>query len=146
LEKTDKGFLVGSFNGIYEVKDKNVIDYMSKKTAAFVSPVIPSIYMITGYFKTPDGEEFITTHKKGVLYLNGKNARDRFPMPRYLIKDNSISLWNYMFELHNGRIFKDLIGNFYILIIPLFSLLMLLVVISGVVYYMTELKRKKNKK
>lgn len=145
FEKTEKGYLVGSFNGIYEIKGSNIIDYMSKKNISFVSSVIPGKYMITGYFKTPDGDEFITTHRKGVLYLNGKTAKDRFPMPRYLKDDNSISLWNYMFELHNGRIFKDLIGNFYILIIPLFSLMMFLVVISGVIYYITEIKRKKNK-
>jgi len=116
---------------------------MLKTKVSYVSPIIPNKYMITGYFKTPDGGEFITTHRKGVLYLNGKTAQNKFPMPEYLINDNSMSLWNYMFELHNGRIFKDFIGKFYILIIPLFALLMFIVIISGIIRWIIGIKKNK---
>jgi len=41
-------------------------------------------------------------------------------------------LWNWLFEIHNGRFFKDLIGEWYILIVPLGSLLFVLITLSGV--------------
>lgn len=41
-------------------------------------------------------------------------------------------LWNYLFEIHNGRFFKDLVGDWYLLIIPLGSLLFILITLSGV--------------
>ncbi len=133
FEKLNNDFLIGSFNGLYKIKENGkTINYINKKEPQFVSSIIPGKFMITGYFKTPENEEFITTHRKGVLYLNGKSAKDRFPMPIEISKNNSMSLWNYMFELHNGRIFKDIIGKLYILIIPLFSLLLFIVTISGV--------------
>lgn len=46
------------------------------------------------------------------------------------------------FEIHNGRFFKDWIGGFYILIIPLGSLLYVLIILSGVYdwFYIKVLK------
>ena len=41
-------------------------------------------------------------------------------------------LWNYLFEIHNARFFKDVVGGLYILIIPLGSLLLLLITLSGI--------------
>ncbi len=133
FEKLNNDFLIGSFNGLYKVTENGeIIDYINKNKPQLVSSIIPGKYMITGYFKTHENEEFITTHREGILYLNGKSAKERFPMPVEISENNSMSLWNYMFELHNGRIFKDIIGKLYILIIPLFSLLLFLVTISGV--------------
>ncbi len=134
FEPIQQGILIGSFNGIYAVNNNGmVIDYMSKIKPRYTLSFKPGKYMVTGYFKIPSGEEFITTHRKGVLHLDGTPANERFPMPQYLAKDKGMSLWNYMFELHNGRIFKDLLGNLYILIIPLFSMLLLLVTLSGII-------------
>ncbi len=145
FERLEDGFLIGSFNGIYKVSEDGIItDYTTKAKPEIVSSIIPGKYMITGSFITPDKEEFITTHRKGILYLSGKSAEKRFPMPEELIKDNSMSLWNYMFEIHNGRFFKDLIGKLYILIIPFFSLFLFIVTVSGVIDWLI-LKYKGNK-
>jgi hypothetical protein len=42
-------------------------------------------------------------------------------------------LWNWLFELHNGGIFRDLIGGGHALIIPLGALAFLLITITGVI-------------
>ena len=53
-------------------------------------------------------------------------------MPAAMADQYRMPLWNYMFELHNGRFFRDLIGNWYLLVPILGSLLFLLLTITGI--------------
>ena len=92
----------------------------------------PADKMISGYFRTPEGEEFITAFKQGIVPVKGAELKGRFELPEEIRIDNRLPLWNYMFELHNGRIFKDLIGEWYILIIPLGSFLFILITLTGI--------------
>lgn len=128
------GYLVGSFSGIYhqERATGEAIDMLTGERAGEISSVMPGDFMVTGYFKTPQGEEFITTHEQGLIPLNGARTDGRFNMPSELVDGYEMPLWNFLFELHNGRIFGDLIGNWYILLVPLGSILFVLVVLSGI--------------
>lgn len=144
------GFLVGSFNGIFHLERHTgkVIDLLTGKEAANISSVRPAEFMVTGYFRTPAGEAFITTHQQGLLPLGKAELRNRFKMPENVRKNYRMPLWNYMFELHNGRIFKDLIGGFYILIAPLGSLIFVLITVTGIfdwVFLKLFRKRKLNR-
>ena len=87
--------------------------------------------MVAGYFKTPEGERFISTHKEGLLPLGSASLESRFQMPEQLRKSCKMPLWNYVFELHNGRLFRPIIGAFYILLVPLGSLFYVFISISG---------------
>lgn len=127
-------YLAGSFNGLY-LFDKNTgssFDLINEKIAKDVSSVRPADLMVTGYFKTPAGESFISTHEKGIIPLGDSNINNRFIMPEQLA-ETGLPLWNWFFEIHNGRFFKDWIGGLYILIIPLGSLLYMLIILSGVI-------------
>ncbi|MEJ2637524.1 MAG: PepSY domain-containing protein [Calditrichia bacterium] len=128
------GFLVGSFSGIYHLERKSgkAINLLTNREAGAVSSIRPAEKMITGYFKTPQGEQFITTHEQGLLPVGNAHREDRFIMPLEMKENYKMPLWNFLFEIHNGRIFTDLVGNFYILIVPLGSLLFVLVVLSGI--------------
>lgn len=128
------GFLVGSFSGIFHLERQTgrAINILNNREAKNISPVRPADNMVTGYFKTPQGEEFITTHRNGLLPVGSAKLNGRFKMPEKLETSYRMPLWNFMFELHNGRIFQDLIGGFYILLVPLGSLLFVLVTLSGV--------------
>ena len=53
-------------------------------------------------------------------------------VPKALTRNLRVPLWNYVFEIHNGRFFKDAIGGLYILIIPLGSALLVLITLSGI--------------
>lgn len=127
------GYLVGSFNGIYhlERESQKVIDLLTNKEAKNVSPMKPGDYMVTGYFKTPDGKEFITNHEKGLVAINGAMAQSLLNMPEEMMTNPKFPLWNYLFEIHNGRFFQDITGKFYILILPIGSLLFILISVSG---------------
>lgn len=132
-EYHEGGYIVGSFNGLFHISGQGPArDLVNGKTVRFVSPVRPADKMISGYFRTPGGEEFITAFAQGVVPLKGAELKGRFAQPQELTDDNRLPLWNYMFELHNGRIFKDLIGNWYILIIPLGSFLFILITLTGI--------------
>ena len=127
------GFIVGSFNGLFHIPgDGRAIDIVSGKMVRFVSPVRPADKMISGYFRTPEGEEFITAFKQGIVPVKGSEMNGRFELPEEIRNDNRLPLWNYMFELHNGRLFRDLIGEWYILIIPLGSFLFILITLTGI--------------
>ncbi len=130
----DGGYLVGSFSGLFhwERKTGMATDMMSGQTAPKLSVTRPGKIMVTGWFKTPDGKEFISDYKMGIIPVGRKRYNMKFSMPDELLKNFHMPLWNYLFEIHNGRIFRDFAGNWYILIIPLGSMLFLAILISGI--------------
>jgi len=121
----DGGYLVGSFNGIYHLErgSGRAFDLLTGLPAGQVSSVRPGDTMVTGYFRTPEGEEFITAqfitaHEQGLLPVGDVKPRGRFAMPSEMAGGYRMPLWNFLFELHNGRMFKDLIGDWYIAFHP----------------------------
>jgi hypothetical protein len=135
MEQDDNGdYLIGSFAGLFKV---NYV--IGKSTDAItgsqdysISNIRPGSNLITGYFKNPFGQEFITTHFQGLQPINRSEIEDKvFKMPRLINSNFRMPFWNYLFELHNGRIFQSLTGDFYLLIIPLGSLIFLMVLITG---------------
>ncbi|MEJ2053064.1 MAG: PepSY-associated TM helix domain-containing protein, partial [Calditrichaceae bacterium] len=130
------GYLIGSFNGLYHLEraTNQPVDMINGGYVENWSNVMPADYMVTGYFKSPDGTEYVNTHEKGLIRLpvGSKSKQVRFKMPEALRTEYRMSLWNFMFELHNGRIFKDWIGGIYILLAPVGSLLFILIILSGI--------------
>ncbi len=138
-------YRIGSFSGIYlyDSRSDRAIDLIFKRPALKISTVRPSVFMVCGYFQLPDGEQFITTHEQGLLRLNGRPAHF-LAEPSEKNLTHTLSLWNWMFELHNGRLFQDLTGSFYILIIPIGSLFFLLITITGIIDWICRTFRKKS--
>lgn len=128
------GYLVGSFSGIFysERTGGKVIDLLTNEEAQKTSAMRPAEIMVTGYFKTPNGEEYITAHRQGLLPLDETAGNVTFRMPASVRKNYRMSLWNYLFEIHNGRFFRGWIGEWCILLVPLGSLLLIIVTLSGV--------------
>lgn len=143
----NENYLVGSFGGLFEVKSntEKPFDLINKKELNDFSNVMPADIMVTGYFKLPDGKEFISAHEQGIIPLGSSKIDDRFIMPDKITNDFRMSLWNYLFEIHNGRFFQGIVGSFYILIVPLGSLFFLAIIFSGFYdwVYIKILKRKK---
>lgn len=126
-------YSVGSFGGLYDYDPAtgDVTDRLNGEQAPPVSVMRPAELMITASFRTPDGTELINTHEGGLMRLDG-GPTTSFGMPEQIRSRYRMPLWNYLFEIHNGRFFKGWIGEWYILIVPLGALLFLLVTISGV--------------
>lgn len=142
-EKEMGKWLIGSFGGLqeYDVKTNTARVIVGRKKG---STARPAKTMVTGYFECPDGKEYVLGHRKGLCDITAKPIRDEFVMPQCIKENYRMPLWNYLFELHNARIFRSLLGGIYILIIPLFGLLGLLLLISGIFdYWFVRLKNRK---
>jgi len=134
--------LVGSFSGIFAWDPANhvVLDYISgqpyRSPEGMSSPI--SANMITGYFLDINDGEHIFDYNNGVM--SSRHAKKFPPMPEQ-ISSSRMPLWNFALELHTARLFKPMLGDFYILFIPLFGLSTLLILISGLVLWIRKYKR-----
>lgn len=54
-----------------------------------------------------------------------------FRMPEQMTHSSWISLWHVLFELHNGRFFKDWLGAYTWLIIPVGAMVLVINVVTG---------------
>jgi len=88
---------------------------------------------------------YITTFQQGLLTLNKTKDNTYYPVPHQLIDNYKMPLWNYMFELHNGRLFHFIMDKWGILFIPIMGLLFIILTISGLYEY-TYRKKTKIKK
>jgi len=60
-------------------------------------------------------------------------------MPSTVADAFKFPLWNLAQEIHTGRIFSFMLGDFYILVVPLTGIFLVVVVLSG---FMMWYKRK----
>lgn len=84
---------------------------------------------VAGYIRTSGTTDVVFDYAGGALALNGQYVLP--PMPAAIIKCSPISLWNASLEVHTGRIFEPILGNFYILVVPLVGLFTLLITVTG---------------
>ncbi len=87
--------------------------------------------------------EILFSYLEGAFSATG--VADFAPMPEVIIKNSPISLWNLALEVHTGRIFFPLVGNFYILYIPLVGISTLVVLVTGFLIWWRSRKKKKTK-
>ncbi len=137
----DGNLLIGSFAGLFEINGETgrISDVTSGNSTSGIGR--PSENLVTGYFVDDDGVKYITSHYAGLIALNGY-ANPKYEMPKEIADNLKLSLWNYAFELHNGRFFADWIGEIYILIVPLSGILFLLLIFSGVLDWIWRKRRK----
>ncbi|MBB3697180.1 PepSY domain-containing protein [Flammeovirga yaeyamensis] len=143
--KGDGHFLIGSFYGLFDYKEGNPYSYdvvYNQSVPKYEGMERPADYMIMGYFQSPEGVHFISTFQHGLMSMFNAPEDAYYPMPKALKENYEFPLWNYMFELHNGRLFTFITGKYGILFIPLIALFFLFITISGVHEYIYR-KRKK---
>ncbi len=133
-------YLVGSFSGLYAWQPERgyVADYITG--ADYVPPVGlgPPIgdFAVTGYTADCERGEFFFDYSSGALALNTYNRFAK--MPGDVLVNSPISLWNVGLEVHTGRIYRVLFGDYYILFIPLAGLIILFELISGFLVWWKE--------
>ncbi len=148
FEKIGRGeYLVGSFYGLYRwMPDfRFVQDYISKSTQFQINRAGPPLgqFMAAGFIQKRDGSEFHIDYNAGAIPLNSNLPFTE--MPEQVIVKSPMSLWNFALEVHTGRFFKFLFGDFYILIVPILGLLALTTIFSGVIVWIKLYIRKRRK-
>ena len=139
----DGTYLVGSFSGLFlwHPLHPEIYNYVKKKLYQGNTSGRPiGDYKITGLITDTEGNLYMVDYDQGVIPLDHNK---KFPrMPENILRESKMSLWNLSLEIHTGRFFQSLIGNFYILIVPLSGLVSVMVVLSG---YLLWRKRYRNK-
>ena len=136
--------LIGSFEGLFvwNEQDGSVTDHIKKqpykKPEGRGSPI--GEHLISGYTTDFNGKAFYFDYSKGATTIQGNKT---FPAMPDVLKDQPMSLWNFMLEVHTARIFQSMLGIFYILIVPITGLLTLFVLISGFVVWYKKHRKKK---
>lgn len=143
LDYSEGELLTGSFSGLYSHSEKRNLNLLTgTSVSGEESNIKPGEFMITGMMRLNDGRIVISAHEQGLIDLPGQRSV-RLNMPEDFKQNPRLPLWNFMFELHNGRIFQDLIGGFYILLVPLGSILFFLLTVTGIYDWIVLKLRKK---
>ncbi len=139
LDQIGKGtYLIGSFNGLFlwQPATGSVKDYITGQVPAQRSSAGSPIgqHLITGMI-VQDKERLIFDYNVGLM-------NKHISMPEVLV-NSPMPLWNVALEIHTARIFQNLIGLFYLLIIPLFGISTLLILLSGILVWLKKGKKTK---
>ena len=145
FEKNGPGsYLVGTFNGLYDwmpdygISRNHISGELPQHIDTGRKPFGEE--MVSGYLKLEIGKEVYFDYNRGGVVLNSKDTLP--PMPREIIEKSPMSWWNFALEVHTGRILKPLIGDFYILIVPLMGIFGTILVISGFIVWIKLYVRK----
>ncbi len=134
--------LIGSFEGLFlwNVNSGSIHDYIKKKPLEESGNNGSQIgdELVSGYILNGDMEIYFDFNK-GAKKISGEK---NFPSMPPEIKNQPMSLWNVMLEIHTGRIFEPILGLFYILIVPLVGLTLLFILISGFIVWFTVFRGK----
>jgi hypothetical protein len=137
-------YLIGSFEGLFVWNSKTGItaDYIKKEDYKRPERKSRPIgqFMVTAYSNDFYNSEIYFDYNFGAQSSNGNNFAG---MPDK-ISNQKISLWNTALEMHTGRIFQSILGDFYILIVPFTGLSLVFILISGFVVWF-KLFRKSSK-
>jgi len=141
----DGSYLVGSFSGLYRWNtSENFIWDVFTQGQWFPAKTAGPPFganTISGIVKNGNGNFWVFDYAGGAFPIQHKNP---FPaMPEVLIKNSPISLWNLALEFHTARIYHFMIGDFYILVVPLTGLALLFVVITGFIMYWKGFRKKR---
>jgi hypothetical protein len=138
-------YIVGSFSGLYSwnLSNRFLSDYITGlpivATSGLQSPF--GSMPIAGQISFSDGSKEFFDYNIGAI---GFSKTHRLPqMPNEIIEKSGISLWNLALEFHTWRIAKFLIGDFYILIVPIAGLLCIVIIFTGSVMWFIRQRRKK---
>ncbi|MGQ1948532.1 PepSY domain-containing protein [Geofilum sp. OHC36d9] len=144
LETFSNGaYLVGSFSGLFlwHPSHPDIYNYAQGKIYQGNPSGRPiGDYKITGHITDVAGNQYMVDYDKGVIPLH--HAQVFPPMPENVLDESKMSLWNLALEIHTGRFFQSLIGDFYILIVPLSGLASIMVVLSGYLLWRKRYRKK----
>jgi hypothetical protein len=140
----DGAYIIGSFSGLFlwHPDHPEIYNYAQGKLHQGNTSGRPiGDFKVSGLINDIDGKQYMIDYDKGAIPLYHEKL---FPkMPNNVIKASGMSLWNLSLEIHTGRFFRFLLGNFYILLVPLSGLVSIIVVLSGYLLWRTKYKKTK---
>jgi hypothetical protein len=144
FEKLDScRYLVGSFEGLFEWNSLSgeVFDYIKKQKYTAPSDAGRPIgdFLVSGFTRDFKNEEYYFDYDQGAVNIN--RLQSFAVLPEKVIRNTPMSLWNVALEIHTGRIYQSVIGDFYVLVVPLTGLIVLFILISGFIVWLKIRKK-----
>ncbi len=143
FEKHRNGeYLIGSFTGLFlwDPGTGSITDAITGKPYKGDPGGRPVGDMkVTGMMTMPGGDKNLAEYNMGLMPMWHDETTPA--MPEKIISESRMSLWNLCLEFHTGRIFENLTGGFYILIVPLTGITGIIVVISGYMVWRRKYKK-----
>ncbi len=139
-------YLIGSFSGLFlwhpdkpEVFNFATGGLYQEKSSG--RPV--GDYKVTGVLWDNQGHFYLADYDRGIVPMW---HRETFPrMPENVLISSKISLWNVCLEIHTGRIFQGILGDFYMLLVPLVGITGTTVILSGYLLWRKKYRKKTEK-
>ncbi len=143
-KRQDGSLLIGSFSGIFlwHPETGEVYDHFTGlryEDSGQSGPPFGNI-SVSGCLRIKS-YEYIFDYAAGAIGLG--ESPPFVPMPEIVMKNSPISLWNTALEIHTGRIYEPVLGEFYILVVPLVGIFTLVVLVFGFLSWWIARKRKK---
>jgi hypothetical protein len=139
----NNAYLVGSFSGLFlwDPERPEIFNVTEGKLYQEQSTGRPvGDFKVTGTLSDGQGHLYPVDYDKGIVPLSQGST---FPqMPENILGSSGMSLWNVCLEIHTGRIFQGMLGDFYILLVPLVGLTGVTVVLSGYLLWRRKYKIK----
>lgn len=147
-KEDDGNFAVGSFSGLFRWNPINnhLEDYLTQeKVERFSGLRSPfGLKPIAGGIQLDENDKVFFDYNTGAF---SPNAELIFPpMPKEIIVNSGMSLWNLALEVHTWRIIGFVIGDFYILVVPLAGILGTIIVITGSVMWIIRYRNRSSRK
>ena len=139
---TDNQLLIGSFSGLFVVEENQGRIWRLRRPGLQESNPFQSNDLVSGVVMAGNQPYLRFDYHDGMLPLSAHQGP--LPaMPAEVAAAAPMSLWHYLFEFHNGRIFEPWLGSWYLLMIPISGFILLLLCLSGA--YDWWCRRGKNK-
>lgn len=141
---SDHSLAVGSFTGLYLWQPKeNTASDLKGQLPGNPTSLRPAKTMAAGII-TRDGNLVGYADYRHGLEQQSLSSDLKGLWPKE--QEGRISLYHFLFELHNGRFLRDKLGGWYLLFIPLLGILSLVVLASGCFdWWQREKKRGKRR-
>jgi len=126
----DNQLLIGSFSGLFVVEENSGRIWRLRRPGLQESNPYQSNDLVSGVVMAGDRPFLRFDYHDGMLPMTA--SQPSLPaMPAEIAAAAPMSMWHYLFEFHNGRIFEPWLGPWYLLIIPLSGIILLLLCLSG---------------
>ncbi len=138
----DNQLLIGSFSGLFVIEENSGRIWRLRRPGLQESNPYQSNDLVSGVVMAGNQPYVRFDYHDGMLPMT-TGQRSLPTMPPEVAAAAPMSMWHYLFEFHNGRIFEPWLGPWYLLIIPLSGIILLLLCLSGA--YDWWCRRGKNK-
>ena len=132
LEEIEPGaYLIGSFMGLYIWNENMGQLWRLPRPGLQGDNPYRSNDLVSAVVMEESMPRYRVDYHDGMMPVFARGTATPPAMPAEIVEHTPLSLWHYLFEFHNGRIFEKWLGSSYMLIVPVAGILLILLGLTG---------------